>query len=59
MVVTSLQNYLSWSTVRISLPSWEAHAAAQEDVKMQMLDLGIKGSTNRNRFMYESSKAME
>ncbi len=48
MVVISLQSYLSWLTVRTSLHFWEAHVAAREDVKMQMLALGMKVSIRRS-----------
>ncbi len=51
MALTSLQSYLSWLIARTSLCSSEAHAVAQEDVRMQMLALGMKVPTRRNRFL--------
>ncbi len=44
-VVISLPSYLSWLTVRTCLHFWEAPVAAQEDVRMQMLALGMKAAT--------------
>ncbi len=51
MALTSLQSYLSWLIARTSLCSSEAHAVAQEDARMQMLALGMKVPTRRNRLL--------